>query len=37
MKFLVTIYNLSKTIQRVNKKHPHNIFKVDSDKKINNL
>ena len=29
----VKIYNLSKTIKRVNIKHPHGLFKVDSDKK----
>ena len=29
----VKIYNLSKTIKRVNIKHPHGLFKVDTDKK----
>ena len=27
------IYNLSKTIKRVNIKHPNGLFKVDTDKK----
>ena len=29
----VKIYNLSKTIKRVNIKHPRGLFKVDTDKK----